>query len=213
MNKGFKVFILIFIAIMIAGFTLIIFLKNENVYEEQSDNQDVTTELSDDIINKELSADYIQEDITATEQNDTYLDQTTLNEQDTTIQQSSDGYPTTAELVSNKNGEELHAVIEAADNENKFNPRITGANLFKPGDYDFYAISSAVMEWMYKMGINDSCVEIKVVEAGTRGTENYKLELIFDKSEAATVEMISYGEEYYIQTFVDDSDVGFEGEP
>lgn len=228
MSKGNKLLIIL-ILLVIIGFIVLFVIKKRSLEstgdgtvtdKEQSylvtdeDKQESTT------VGNDLETDGSQTDNAEapaeindlTDQGD-IIQEIVSGEADNKESDEIEQYYTTDMLRDNKNGEILPEIIYPANNGNKFDPMISGANMFKDGDYDFYSIGSAVLEWMYKMGIEDSCREIKVLEADTQGTESYKLELVFENTESKEVQMSLYDHAYYIQAYVDDAEIGFIGEP
>ena len=213
---------LLIAAIVILIILIIIIVRNGTSEQDAPvTTEEIVTYNETETDNKseeQETVDNSAEEITTEMQNMTdknsILDQKEQTDQDFLLsEESEEPLVTTDELKDNKNGETLPEIIEPANNGNKFDPKISNANIFLEGDYDFCAISSAILDWMYKMNIEDSCEEIVVLDNNLHETNCYKLELKFDKNGSKIVEMSRYGKEYYIQTYVDDADVGFTEEP
>ena len=180
------IFLLIIILVIIIG-KLIISSPDSDI----EDTEEVSTEISSIDETTETTTEITTEEFSVASDSDSEL-----------------ASPTTAKYINNYDGKELPSVIEPSNDGRKFDPKIVNADLFKSGEYDYDLICSAVLNYCYLIGRENNCSEIKVLEADTRGTIDYKLELKFKDNDSIIVEMIPYAKNYVITTFVEDDDVG-----
>lgn len=117
------------------------------------------------------------------------------------------------DLGTNSNAvEELPETMEPLDNDDIFNPTISGLDLMNPSDFHRGKLLSAILDYMYKAGIKDDvCTKIHVDENFSQNTVAYKMTLSFEKHEDEEVSVIWYNNTYYdIQKYINDEDIGFE---
>lgn len=107
---------------------------------------------------------------------------------------------------------ELPDVMEPLDNDYRCNPRITNLSLMSPDDFDRDRLLDAMLTYMYYEGISDDVLEeIHVDESDSQGTTGYKMTLKFKRAEDREVTVFWYNHSYYdVQTYIDDSDIGFD---
>lgn len=107
---------------------------------------------------------------------------------------------------------ELPDVMEPLDNDFKCNPRITNLSIMLPTDFDRDRLLDSILSYMYYEGISDDTLkEIQVDERNSQGTNGYKMTLKFKKSKDKEITVFWYNNNYYdIQTYVDDSEIGFD---